>query len=334
MPVLPMDQVETAYYLRLMALDEPGVMAGIASILGDHGISIEAIQQKEPGEGETHVPLVMLTHRVREDRMNQAIAESRPWGRFKGRWCGSAWRRWPDSEGRGPRKKGGPTVVSLALVTWSSMVVRLICPGLLGPIGFRCRGPTADPGPGSAPVSGAGGKNRASGPPRDAGRRLRARPGAGRGPAERTSVSPGPGTPPGAGDLLAPRGSRRSETRSEATAVRRSCAGGPAGGGGVPGGRLQRPFRGGWAPLDLPRTLRLVPAGGSSPEAPHRAPAPGGRSAAGCLCADGSRCAGLGPLAERGPDALFLPPGEPGAGAPGAPGVERRLDRGAARCWH
>jgi homoserine dehydrogenase len=74
-PVLPMDQVETAYYLRLMALDEPGVMARIASILADHGISIEAIQQKEPGEGETHVPLVMLTHRVREGRMNQAIAE-------------------------------------------------------------------------------------------------------------------------------------------------------------------------------------------------------------------------------------------------------------------
>lgn len=74
-PVLPMDEVETAYYLRMMALDEPGVMARIASILGDHGISIEAIQQKEPGEGDTHVPLVMLTHRVREGRMNQAIDE-------------------------------------------------------------------------------------------------------------------------------------------------------------------------------------------------------------------------------------------------------------------
>jgi len=73
--VLTMDQVETAYYLRLMALDEPGVMARIASILGDHGISIEAIQQKEPGEGETHVPLVMLTRRVREGRMNDALAQ-------------------------------------------------------------------------------------------------------------------------------------------------------------------------------------------------------------------------------------------------------------------
>jgi homoserine dehydrogenase len=83
-PVLPMDQVETAYYLRMMALDAPGVMARIASILGDHGISIEAIQQKEPGEGETHVPLVMLTHRVREGRMNEAIAQIEALGTVQG----------------------------------------------------------------------------------------------------------------------------------------------------------------------------------------------------------------------------------------------------------
>ncbi len=73
-PVLRMEEIETAYYLRLSALDQPGVMARIASILGEEGISIEAIKQKEPGEGETHVPLVMLTHRVIEGRMNQAIA--------------------------------------------------------------------------------------------------------------------------------------------------------------------------------------------------------------------------------------------------------------------
>ncbi len=73
-PVLAMEAVETAYYLRLSALDQPGVMARIASILGEEGISIEAIKQKEPSEGETHVPLVMLTHRVREGLMNQAIA--------------------------------------------------------------------------------------------------------------------------------------------------------------------------------------------------------------------------------------------------------------------
>ncbi|EIC23177.1 homoserine dehydrogenase [Thiorhodovibrio frisius] len=73
-PVLSMDAIETAYYLRLLALDSPGVMAGIAGILGEEGISIEAIQQKEPGAGDTHVPLIMLTHRIKEGDMNRAIA--------------------------------------------------------------------------------------------------------------------------------------------------------------------------------------------------------------------------------------------------------------------
>ncbi|MCG6862528.1 MAG: homoserine dehydrogenase [Chromatiaceae bacterium] len=73
-PVLSMEEVETAYYLRVTALDQPGVMANIAGILGSEGISIEAIQQKEPEEGDTHVPLIMLTHLVREGHMNQAIS--------------------------------------------------------------------------------------------------------------------------------------------------------------------------------------------------------------------------------------------------------------------
>jgi homoserine dehydrogenase len=74
-PIMPMAEVETAYYLRLLALDQPGVMARIASILGDQGISIEAIKQKEPEEGQTHVPLVMLTHRVVERQMDEAIRQ-------------------------------------------------------------------------------------------------------------------------------------------------------------------------------------------------------------------------------------------------------------------
>ena len=72
-PVLPIDQIETAYYLRMNALDRPGVMAGIAGILGEEGISIEAIKQKEPDEGATHVPLIMLSHRVQEACMNSAL---------------------------------------------------------------------------------------------------------------------------------------------------------------------------------------------------------------------------------------------------------------------
>jgi homoserine dehydrogenase len=74
-PILAMTDVETAYYLRMQIEDRPGVMARVAGILGEAGISIEAIQQKELEEGATHVPLVMLSHRVREGRMNQALAQ-------------------------------------------------------------------------------------------------------------------------------------------------------------------------------------------------------------------------------------------------------------------
>lgn len=74
-PVMAMEEVVTSYYLRLTAMDKPGVMAEVASILGDAGISIEGIHQKEPSAGETEVPLVLLTHRVQEKHMNDAIAK-------------------------------------------------------------------------------------------------------------------------------------------------------------------------------------------------------------------------------------------------------------------
>jgi len=74
-PVLAIDDVETAYYLRMTVSDKPGVLAAISGILADAGISIEAMQQKEPAEGETEVPLVMLTHSVREGQMNEAIGK-------------------------------------------------------------------------------------------------------------------------------------------------------------------------------------------------------------------------------------------------------------------
>ncbi|MES9843601.1 MAG: homoserine dehydrogenase [Candidatus Sedimenticola sp. PURPLELP] len=75
LPILDMDDVETAYYLRMQVSDKPGVMAKIAGIFADSGISIEAIQQKEPAEGETQVSLIMLSHKVLEKQMNEAIAE-------------------------------------------------------------------------------------------------------------------------------------------------------------------------------------------------------------------------------------------------------------------
>jgi len=71
--ILPMEEVETAYYLRMQAIDRPGVLAEVTAILGDSGISIEAILQKEPKEGASHVPIIFLTQRVQEKNMNEAI---------------------------------------------------------------------------------------------------------------------------------------------------------------------------------------------------------------------------------------------------------------------
>jgi homoserine dehydrogenase len=72
-PVLSMDDVETAYYLRLQAQDKPGVMADIARIMGENNISIEAILQKEPAANESTATIIMLTQRIMESEMNQAI---------------------------------------------------------------------------------------------------------------------------------------------------------------------------------------------------------------------------------------------------------------------
>jgi len=71
-PVVGMDSVETAYYLRVEAQDEPGVLAEITGILSRAGISIEAVIQKQPAPGAETVPVILLTHRVRESRMNEA----------------------------------------------------------------------------------------------------------------------------------------------------------------------------------------------------------------------------------------------------------------------
>ncbi|MEJ2360396.1 MAG: homoserine dehydrogenase [Gammaproteobacteria bacterium] len=74
-PILPIDAVETAYYLRMQASDRPGVLADVTRILGDHHISIEAIIQKEPAPEMQTASVIMLTHRVLEKDMNAAIAK-------------------------------------------------------------------------------------------------------------------------------------------------------------------------------------------------------------------------------------------------------------------
>ena len=73
--VLPMDEVITSYYLRLRVVDKPGVLADITRILADEQISIDAVIQKEPGEGEDQTDLIMLTHQTREKRIKAAIAK-------------------------------------------------------------------------------------------------------------------------------------------------------------------------------------------------------------------------------------------------------------------
>lgn len=73
-PILPMEEVETAYYLRMQATDRPGVLADVTRILADHSISIEAILQKEPVACMSSVSVIILTQRVLERQMNQALA--------------------------------------------------------------------------------------------------------------------------------------------------------------------------------------------------------------------------------------------------------------------
>jgi homoserine dehydrogenase len=72
-PILPMEDVECGYYLRLRALDRPGVLADVTRICADLTISIDAIFQKEAGEGEDQVDVVILTHMTAEKHVNAAI---------------------------------------------------------------------------------------------------------------------------------------------------------------------------------------------------------------------------------------------------------------------
>ncbi|MFM2434854.1 MAG: hypothetical protein RL063_833, partial [Pseudomonadota bacterium] len=74
LPILPIDRVSSAYYLRLRAKDKPGVLANVTKILGDRDISIDAMMQKEPNENDTEADIVILTHITVEKNMNQAIA--------------------------------------------------------------------------------------------------------------------------------------------------------------------------------------------------------------------------------------------------------------------
>ena len=73
--ILPIEEIETAYYLRMYAIDKPGVVADVTKILGDSNISIEAILQKEPIGNASCIPVIFLTQCVKEKTMNGAISQ-------------------------------------------------------------------------------------------------------------------------------------------------------------------------------------------------------------------------------------------------------------------
>jgi homoserine dehydrogenase len=79
-PILAIDEVVTAYYLRLRVADEAGVLARITGILAEHGISIDAVIQRASGDDELQTDLVILTHDTVEGRMRSAIAQMQALG--------------------------------------------------------------------------------------------------------------------------------------------------------------------------------------------------------------------------------------------------------------
>ncbi len=74
LPVLQMEEIRSAYYLRLLAVDRPGVLAKVATILSEQGISIEALIQKDTNASEL-VPIILLTHQTQEANMNEALRQ-------------------------------------------------------------------------------------------------------------------------------------------------------------------------------------------------------------------------------------------------------------------
>jgi homoserine dehydrogenase len=72
-PALPMDQHRGAYFIRLMVVDKPGVIADVTSVLRDHGISLESMLQRGRSPGEA-VPVVLVTHDAVEHSMRAACA--------------------------------------------------------------------------------------------------------------------------------------------------------------------------------------------------------------------------------------------------------------------
>ena len=85
LPILPMSEVETGYYLRLRVEDKPGVLADVTRILADQAISIDALLQREPAEGEGETDIIILTHVCMERQADGAIARIEALAAVKGK---------------------------------------------------------------------------------------------------------------------------------------------------------------------------------------------------------------------------------------------------------
>jgi homoserine dehydrogenase len=75
LPILEMEEIETAYYLRLSVINRPGVMASIATIFGNSDISIDTILQKGRGRANEDVTIIMLTQNTIEANLVKAISQ-------------------------------------------------------------------------------------------------------------------------------------------------------------------------------------------------------------------------------------------------------------------
>lgn len=73
--VIPIEDIKTAYYLRISVQDKAGVLAAVATILSQRGINIEALIQKEPKTEDNNAQIIILSHKVLERDMNAAIKE-------------------------------------------------------------------------------------------------------------------------------------------------------------------------------------------------------------------------------------------------------------------
>jgi homoserine dehydrogenase len=83
--ILPIAEVVTSYYLRLRVEDRAGVLADVTRLLAANGISIDAMIQREPDEGEEQTDIIMLTHKTREKNIDLAIVGIEALPAVKGR---------------------------------------------------------------------------------------------------------------------------------------------------------------------------------------------------------------------------------------------------------